>query len=75
MARTKSTARKERSGPGIAAKAGAEKASNRKGKPVHILKQNRYKRVSQKSNILRECRAAQKSTELCILKLPLQRVV
>ena len=90
MARTKSTAQKEGRGPGLAGKAAtsrkegrgsglaataASKKLPRKGKPVHILKQKRYRRFSQKVSVLREIRAAQKSTALCIPKLPLQRLL
>ena len=74
MARTKATARKDGRGPGIASKAAARKTA-RKGKPIHIMKQKRYRRFTQNANALREIRVAQKSTSLCVPKLPLQRLV
>ncbi|MCO5551245.1 hypothetical protein L7F22_004744 [Adiantum nelumboides] len=74
MARTKATARKAGRGPGLVAKAASKKLP-RKGNPVHIMKQKRYRRFSQKVSVLREIRASQKSTELCVPKLPLQRLI
>lgn len=75
MARTKKTARRQGSGPGVASKAtkGITKVP-RKGKPIHAEDRKRQ-RVNQKRACLSEIRKAQKITEICIPKASFRRCV
>ncbi|MCO5573812.1 hypothetical protein L7F22_027587 [Adiantum nelumboides] len=77
MARTKACARRTSKGPGLAAKATSRSAGLKKrpGKPRKILKGPRMRKLQSYMGLFREIRKAHKCVNLCIPKLPFQRMV
>ncbi|MCO5593985.1 hypothetical protein L7F22_048004 [Adiantum nelumboides] len=75
MARTKQTARQEGLGPNIASKAVSRKERRKQGKPMHIFKHPRKRRLNRTIHMFNEIRKSQKCVELCTPKLAFQRLV